>query len=269
MAKSKNFPVNSKANTGKKRIPLRTDESQKSHADSPALDALLLKHAYTFEYRHAQRGQGKKNPTYSPSRNYDAQGVWRRAAESLRAKSINPIDYIPILFSEFRTKYFFCARVPRDHRPPTPEVITGDECMEMYRSAIAIGHKSAELELRLQCSYFDTRCGYLASLYELPLQKAIPRALVNSSMNSFQLTPLSRFCFAKCCLQRDDVSPEACELNERLRMIIDDSFAGACYQYHSNPMGYSSAWPPSVLSPTLPRRAAEIYEALISQITFD
>lgn len=138
----------------------------------------------------------------------------------------------------------------------------------MYRNAVAVGHKSAELEFRLQTDYFLSRRDDLMIVDKVPWQRAIPLAMV-TTFSWDQLYPISRYCFSKVHLRRYDVSPEACELNEHLRMIIDDSFNSACYQYRSNPTGYSSAWPPSVLSPTLPRRAAEIYEALISQITFD
>lgn len=268
--KPDHFRVNARAKSSKKQQPIATDhvvDIQNGLSEiSPTLDALRIKQAYTFEYRRGQQCQGAEHGDYSPSRSFDSKGVWRQAAELLRSKSIDPLRYVRILFSDYQCRCFFNASAPKDSRPCTPADLVSDESFEIYQRALAMGRRAAEVDFIIQKNRLTHNYGYL-KLY-LPAWKCMYLALIDTWYNTQALVPLARFSFATQLIMPNETDATVKKLNDALREIADASYTSACYQYSTNEAGYSAVWPAQFLSPTIVRNSARVYESLISRIEF-
>lgn len=268
MTRPKNSTVRINTKSSKKLVTVRpsrvSDAPNESAEVSPTLDALRLKQAYTFEYRSGQRCWGAV-VDYIPSRSYDSQGVWRNAAEVLRSKNIEPLRYVRVLFSDYRSSCHFQARGPKADRPSTPADLVSDETFAKYEDVLRRQRRIAEVELIMERQRLVHNYNYLRAVK--PEWNARYCALVDTCLTT-GLFPLARFSVATHLIQRDERTSEVKKSNAALRRIADDCFENACYQYSHNETGYSACWPAEFLSPKVVRKAVEVYESYISKVEF-
>jgi hypothetical protein len=310
MSKPEHFRVqinNSKTKgKAKSRQPLAVPSEPMSPSRetelSPAKDADRLKRCYTYEYRMAQQSQTGKESNYTPSRFFDEQGVWRKGAEMLRAKGIDPVKYMLVLFRGLRSTHFFVdtgeansrARQKRaardivaeskrqqhdvkdknniyvgldvwaDSRPPTPAQIFSPKYQEMFEHDMEKGTEVAALERKLAINYIKQQICIKKNLYNKSDQQAYESVLLNLGL---PVGPLTRCIVAMNLMKVPETSEEEKQLNESLLDIIKIFQQSAWVQFMHNREGYQNAWG-NLLREVLVFDAERFYHFLLDCLEF-